>query len=373
MKRLIALAVLFSGALFAQDLLVGTWQGTLQAGRELRTVVKVEKTDTGAVKGQFFSIDQGSQPMPIGTIALKDGSMNFAVPGIGGTFEGKLSADGNTITGNWKQGEKPFPLVLTRATPQTAWAMPEPRKPLKPMAADVDPVFAVATIKPSDPNSRRRGFGIQPGQFSTFNTSLLSLITFSWGVQNKQVIGGPAWINSEQYDIVGRPDGEGQPNEQQWKVMIQKLLAERFHLVFHRETRELSVYALTVAKDGQKLTPSTGQINDLHNMSFGPLGKLAARNATMVDLARSIEDTVLDRPILDRTGITGRYDFTLNWLPDEFQFAEFRVPGGAVFPENKDGVDIFTAIQQQLGLKLEPTRAQAEVMIVDRAEKPSAN
>jgi hypothetical protein len=175
MKRLIALAVLFSGALFAQDLLVGTWQGTLQAGRELRIVVKVEKTDA-AVKASFYSIDQGSQPMPISTIALKDSAVNYAVPGIGGAFDGKMSADGNTITGNWKQGEKPLPLVLTRATPQSAWAMPQPPKPLKPMAADANPVFAVATIKPSDPNRQGRGFRVQPGQFSTFNTTLGALI-----------------------------------------------------------------------------------------------------------------------------------------------------------------------------------------------------
>jgi uncharacterized protein (TIGR03435 family) len=241
------------------------------------------------------------------------------------------------------------------------------------MAADADPVFAVATIKPSDPNRPGRGFRVQPGQFSTLNTSLGALIAFAYDLQNKQLIGGPAWMTSEQYDIVGRPDGDGQPNERQWKIMLQKLLADRFQLVFHRDKRELPVYAITVAKDGPKLTVSTGDPNGLPGVFFGALGKLSARNARILDFARTMQNTALDRPVLDQTGLSGRYDFMLNWVPDEFQFADVRGPGGPPIPENKDGGDLFSAIQEQLGLKLESTKAPAEVIVIDHAEKPSAN
>jgi uncharacterized protein (TIGR03435 family) len=370
-RWLVAFAALSSGALFAQDL-IGAWQGTLQAGRELRTVVRVSKTDAG-YKAVFYSIDQGGQGIPISTITLKDSVVTYAVPGIGGAYEGKLSPDGNSISGNWTQGPKPLPLNLTRATPQSAWAIPEPPKPLKPMAADANPVFAVATIKPSNPNLPGRGFRVQPGQFSTFNTPLSALITFAYDLQSKQVTGGPSWLDSEKYDIVARPDGEGQPNEKQWKIMVRKLLADRFKLAFHRDTKELSVYALSVAKGGSKLTPSEGDPNGLPGIGFGPFGRVAARNANMVDFAHLMQNTALDRPIVDQTGLSGRYDFTLSWVPDEFQYPDFKVSGGPQIPANTEGVDLFTAIQQQLGLKLDATKAPAEVLVIDHAEKPSEN
>ncbi|HYA18278.1 MAG TPA: TIGR03435 family protein, partial [Bryobacteraceae bacterium] len=129
----------------------------------------------------------------------------------------------------------------------------------------------------------------------------------------------------------------------------------------------------TVAKGGAKLMASNGDPNGLPGIGFGQLGKLAARNANMSDFARTMENTALDRPIVDQTGLAGRYDFTLTWVPDEFQFADIRTPGGPPIPENKDGGDLFSAIQEQLGLKLEATKAPAEVIVIDHVEKPSAN
>jgi uncharacterized protein (TIGR03435 family) len=239
------------------------------------------------------------------------------------------------------------------------------------MAPDADPNIAVATIKPSNPNSPGRGFRVQPGLFSTFNTPLLSLITFAYNLQSKQVIGGPAWLESDKYDIVMKPDSDDQPSDQQWKTMVQKLIADRFKLSLHRDQKELSVYALTVAKGGPHLTPSEGDPNGLPGMNFGPFGKVAARNANMVNLAWHLQNTALDRPVVDQTGITGRYDFALSWVPDEFQYPDFR--SGPPIRSNTDGEDLFTAIQQQLGLKLEATKAKADVVVIDHVEKPSEN
>src|SRR5215470_1798872 len=147
MKRvmlcIVALALLSGGSLLAQDL-VGTWQGTLSAGRDLRTVMKISKADgdAGAMKVLFYSIDQGGQALA-GTATLQGSSVKITLPGIGGTYEGKMEADGS-ITGTWRQGPQPLPLNLKRATTETAWVIPEAPAPPKPMAADAKLVFEVA-------------------------------------------------------------------------------------------------------------------------------------------------------------------------------------------------------------------------------------
>jgi bla regulator protein blaR1 len=373
---LIALAALSGDALLAQDL-TGTWQGTLTLpnnGRELRTVIKVAKTDGAAMRGTMHSIDQGPGAIPINPITLQGSAVKMAMPGIGGTFEGKLEADGNTITGTWSQGgPNPLPLVLKRATAETAWAIPEPPPPPKPMAADAKAEFEVATIKPSVPDRPGRAFRVQGRQFSTINTTLIDIITFTYGVHAKQVTGGPSWMESEKFDIAAQPAGEGQPNERQWKAMVQKLLAERFKLAFRRDKKELAVYAVTVGKNGHKLTKSEADPNGLPALFFRGLGNLPARNANMADLARLLQGAVLDRPVIDQTDITGRYDFTLIWTPDEFQFAAFG-PRPPQPPAKGDAPpDLFTAMQEQLGLKLESTKAPAEVFVVEKVEKPSEN
>ena len=138
----------------------GTWQGTLHAGRDLRTVIKISKADGGAYKAQFFSIDQPGQPVPVDSVTLDGSTVKMAINLIGGSYEGKLSADGQSISGTWTQGQ-PFPLVLTRATPETAWTIPPPPPPIPPMADDADPSFEVATIKLSPPDQGGKGYWLQ--------------------------------------------------------------------------------------------------------------------------------------------------------------------------------------------------------------------
>ena len=372
MPWMAAFATLASSALLAQTL-TGTWQGTLQAGRELRTVIKISTTDKDTLKAILYSIDQGAQGIPVNPVTLQGSTVRMSVPGIGGAYEGKLSADGNSIAGTWTQGPNPLPLNLTRATPATAWAIPEPPAPPKPMAADASPVFEVATIKPSKPEGQGKGFLVRGRQFSTLHTSLSDLITFAYGVHARQITGGPAWIETEKYDLAAKPDGEGQPNDKQWKMMLQKLLADRFQLAFHRDKKELAVYAIVIAKNGPKLAKSEGDPNGLPGLFFRGLGVLPARNATIADFAGTMQSAVLDRPVVDQTGLPGRYDFTLTWTPDEFQFGGLgiKVPPPA---DNADAPpDLFTAIQQQLGLKLESTKTPAEILVIDRAERPSEN
>ena len=176
----------------------------------------------------------------------------MSIPGIGGAYEGKLNADGTSITGTWTQGGGPLPLNLKLANAETAWTIPPPPAPRKPMAADAPLIFEVATIKPSKPEAQGKGFGVRDNRFSTLNTSLSDLTTFAYGLHARQITGGPAWVETERYDLAAKPEGEGQPNDKQWKIMLQKLLADRFKLTFHRDKKELSVYAIVVGKNGPK-------------------------------------------------------------------------------------------------------------------------
>jgi uncharacterized protein (TIGR03435 family) len=155
--------------------------------------------------------------------------------------------------------------------------------------------------------------------------------------------------------------------------MLQKLLADRFKLAFHREKKELSVYAITVGKTGPKLTKSDGDPNGLPGLGFRGPGRFNGRNANIADFAGIMQTLVLDRPVVDQTGLRDRYDFALNWTPDETQFGG--LAGQLQPPSDKADVppDLYTAIQQQLGLKIEATKAPVEVLAIDRVEKPSEN
>src|ERR1700722_15398215 len=152
----------------AQDL-SATWQGTLHAGQDLRIVVKISKADAGGYKADFYSIDQGGQALPVDKITVDGTSVKMTLKLIGGTYDGKLSADGKSITGNWTQGPTPLALNFARTTPETEWSIPTPPPPVPPMAADANPSFDVATMKRSKPDAKGKGFGFRGGQFVAFS------------------------------------------------------------------------------------------------------------------------------------------------------------------------------------------------------------
>ncbi len=367
---IVAFITLSAGTLQAQDI-TGNWQGTLQAGRELRIVITISNGDAGVLNAVLYSIDQGGQGLPASAVTRQGSTMKISIAGLGATYEGRLSADSSSMTGTWTQGA-PLPLNLKRATGDAAWAIPAAPARVGPMPATANPTFEVATIKPSRPDQQGKGITMRGRQLATLNTSLSDLIAFSYGVHARQITNGPEWLEKDKYDLTAKPDGEGQPNEKQLKTMIQKLLADRFKLSFHPDKKELQVYALIVGKTGAKLTRSGGDPNGLPGLFFRGLGNLPVQNATMADLAGVMQGAVLDRPVVDQTGISGRYDFTLTWTPDESQFGGLgvKVPPP---PDNATAPGLFEAIQEQLGLKLESTKAPVEILVVDRAEKPTEN
>jgi hypothetical protein len=202
MLRMIALTALSGGVLLAQNL-TGSWQGVAQvSGMNYRAVVKISTSDADTLKGVMYpSIDQSGQSVPVGTITVQGSAVKFTVPGIGGNYEGKLSADGNTMTGTWSIGDSHVALNLARATPETAWTIPEPPPPPVRMAANANPGFEVATVKPSDPSTPGKGFTIRGQDVITINTTLSDLITFAYDLHAKQLTGAPAWLDSEKYDL----------------------------------------------------------------------------------------------------------------------------------------------------------------------------
>jgi uncharacterized protein (TIGR03435 family) len=359
-----------AGALFAQNL-TGSWQGTLPTPqRELRLVFKISRAADEKLQVVGYSIDQNGRGIPASVATFQGGTLKLTLPSIGGSFEGKLSSDGNSIAGTFTQAN-PTPLTLVRATPSTEWAIPDPPPPPRLMAADAKPAFEVATIKPSDPGAQGQGINMnQSGHFTTRNTPLFDLIKFVYGLHPKQIVGAPSWVETERFDILAKPDTPGLASTPQMKAMIQKLLAERFGLEFRREKRELSAYVVTVDKAGIKLTKSENPV-PLYGISGRGPGAIAVRNATIAEFAQWLQSRALERPVVDQTELTQRFDFTLEWKPDPSQLGP-NAP--AQLPQNiEDRPDLMTAIRTQLGLKIESGKAQVEVLVIDKVSKPSEN
>jgi len=257
--------------------------------------------------------------------------------------------------------------------------------------------FEVASIKLNRSGDRRFFVSWQPGRFNANGMTLKFLITMAYDVKDFQVSGGPGWVNSERYDIDAKePDSIAQeleklPRQQRGPLadsMVQSLLADRFQLKLTRGTKELPAYALVVAKNGPKLQeskiiePPVGTPSGPGGHPHGPMmrmgrGEVAGQEVELSFLA-SVLSQQLGRTVLDKTGLKGNYDFTLKWAPEQGQGMMIGGPGSGPPPDgtpppDASGPSIFTALQEQLGLKLEATKAPAEVLTIDHVERPSEN
>jgi len=237
--------------------------------------------------------------------------------------------------------------------------------------------FEVATIKPTSPDSRGRYIRMQSvNRFYARGFSLQQLVAAAYSLTPRAISAGPAWTDSDLFDILASTPGEVQPNLDEQMAMLRKLLTDRFQLTFHREPKELPIFAITVAKGGPKLKPSAappGALPELVNVIYpeekgGVHVVLPARSATIVQLAKMMQRAVLDRAVVDQTGLSGVYDFDLEWTPDESQFS-----GNLPRSVEPTKPSLFTAMQEQLGLRLEATKGPVQVLIIDRVERPSEN
>ena len=170
-------------------------------------------------------------------------------------------------------------------------------------------------------------------------------------------------MRNAKFDIDGKSDTEGEPNLAQQREIIQRLLADRFGLRFHRETRALPVYALRLAKGGPKLAPAADPgAKSLEQSSGHDSERTLAYTSATIPYFILVEQFWCDRPLVDQTGLTGRYDFKLHYTSDEVHSTDPDAPPG-----------LFTAVQEQLGLKFEPAKAPVEVLVIDHIEQPSEN
>ena len=241
---------------------------------------------------------------------------------------------------------------------------------VQPMAADADPSFEVATIKPSDPDHPLDAEGSPIAHRSVLaGTSVRFLLAFVYDLHDQQIVDAPAWLGTGKFDIVGVADVAGTPSLEQLKTMERKLLVDRFQLKFHWETREMLAYVLTVGKDGARLDRSKDPAGPPSFLGR-PDREMKGRNLTMINFAQLLQSGIMDRPVVDRTGLVGKYDFAVRWTPDQTEF-------GGHFPVAVESADappgIFTAMQEQLGLKLSAEKTAVRVMVMDRVEQPSAN
>jgi uncharacterized protein (TIGR03435 family) len=227
--------------------------------------------------------------------------------------------------------------------------------------------FEVASIRPHVQNiaAGRGGVGLRvSGTILTAeNNSLSNLITYAFDLKDYQVLGLPSWAESDRYDVSAKAEGDAGLTRELAMPMMQALLADRFQLKVHRETKEMPVYALVVPKNGPRFKESAPDAQSL--LTLGSKGKGLAMTVTkgsMAQLANQFSKrNGVDRPVIDKTGLSGGYDYKLEW--GDYGAAN----------ADADVVSIFTAIQDQLGLKLEPAKAPVEVLVVDFAAKPSEN
>jgi uncharacterized protein (TIGR03435 family) len=241
-------------------------------------------------------------------------------------------------------------------------------------AASTTPAFEVATIKPVPPDAKAGRYITMQGtnRFVVKDYTLKLLIAAAYNLSPKTISGGPGWVDADHYDIVALTPGETRPTQPEQMTMLRALLTERFKLSFHRQEKEFSIYVLEVGKDGPKLKESTAPASDpaqLISTVYPQHLHLPAKNATMGDFAALLQRAVLDRPVVDKTGLTGRYDFDLDWAPDETQFS------GEVPVASADAQEppFFTAIEQQLGLRIEATRGTVPALVIDGVERPTAD
>ena len=283
----------------------------------------------------------------------------------------------------------PRPLAQSFAAPAGVVPAPDPNIPL---------YFEAASVKPSNPSSPPgQGIRRQPGgRFNTINTPLRMLITFAYQIQNYQLVGGPDWLGSDRFDIVAKMEGDPPPivpgsGADHMMLAMRSFLADRFKLVVRRETRELDIYALTMARPGGKpgpaLKPASGDCSPaafaaraggppptpggappvVCGMQQGP-GRIRFGGFPLSLFVNGISGRV-GRAVLDRTGLTGNWDFELAFAAEVPPGA--LPPGAEPPPIDPDAPNLFTAIQEQLGLKLESTKGPVEVLVIDSAQRPT--
>jgi bla regulator protein BlaR1 len=332
----------------------------------------------------------------------------------------------STALSTWRKAALAAAAVLTLAVPlvfgathgQTP-AASTPESGQSPTASADLPKYDIASIKPykaDDGPAMRVMLRITPDGVSLHGVPLRMIVQESFGVEQDRILNQPAWIGSARYNIEAKVEPEDAPKLKDLKMeqrnaMMLQLLVDRFHLKYHHEKRELPMYALVVAKGGLKMKPSKPDENPPQadapkpgdapgRVAFGPppapgtskpgdgppprMGKgmfmmnpgHLESTGTPIDMLAHVLSRQLGRTVVDKTGLTGNYDFTLDYTPDNMPMPVHGGPEGGPKPEmqpDAGGPSLFTAVQEQLGLKLESTKATVDVIVIDHIDQPSEN
>ena len=239
--------------------------------------------------------------------------------------------------------------------------------------------FEVESVKPNTSGAQNDHLSFAVGRYTVTNTTIKNVIKFAYNARDFQVTGAPAWVDTDRFDIDATA---GEELAQQWRdlsraqqieelrPMVQSLLAHRFKMTVTHVVKELPVYALVVASDGPRLTPSTPTTPDQFRISGGPAGEavLTAKNEPIAALVTMLSQQ-LDHAVVDRSGLGGNYDLFLEWTPS----LTSPPAAGAQAAANTDAPSIFTALREQLGLRLESTKGPVDTIVVDHIEKPTPN
>lgn len=243
------------------------------------------------------------------------------------------------------------------------------------------PTFAVATIKPGNPAANNSSMNINDGRVTTENVSLESLIQFAYNLSSgsgDQIIAAPNWVRTSKFDIVAKPDEatstaiskmNSDDRDKALRHMVQDLLADRFNLKLHHETRSLPVLALTIDKSRSKLSkPANATGGSLNSNSSNTQAHIEGRNVSLAALANNLgrQPEIGGRLVVDQTGLTANYDFNLKWTPQ--QLAENPDDSSSA-----SGPSLFAALTEQLGLKLKSTKTPVDVVVIDHADTPTPN
>ena len=249
------------------------------------------------------------------------------------------------------------------------------------------PKFDAVSIRPSS-NASGTMLLLTPDGISATNIPLQLILRQAFGVEDDRIVGAPGWANTKRYDIQAKVTVDDAPalrklSREQRFAMLQPVLQERFQLKFHREMKELHGYALVVAKGGPNMKESSPE-NPTGTNSFGQRhlslignGRLESKSTQIGNLVHQLSFILGGQTVVDKTGLTGNYDYTLQWTPDNTAPTAMGPgagePGSETAPSAESGPSIFTALQEQLGLKLQSEKVHAAVIVIDQIEQPSPN
>ena len=317
MKRVslctVSLMVVLCTALSAQSI-NGTWQGTLPIPNSPRVAFVLTKADDGSLRGVLYQIDKSSSGIALTSVTFTPPDLSVEQVNADISYRGKLSADGKSIAGTWTQDKHSYPLTLILATPETLWKRNGPAA-LPPMSPTADPAFEVAAIKPSPPDAKGSSYSLKTRDFMAKNRSVRDMIEFSYQLSDRQISGGPSWMDDAKFDITAKPDTEGLPSIDQYRLMIRKLLASRFQFQNHIVQQIFPVYALTRDDKAPKLPHSDPEFDGVNSCYVKGLPdgqtELHCVGMSMSRFAESLMKLIPDRQIVDETGLAGYFEFTM--------------------------------------------------------------